>query len=63
MSSPTNCWATSVSMTAGATALTRTPRCAYSIASALVNPTTACLLATYVEVPCRVRRDPLRMPY
>jgi hypothetical protein len=41
----------SVSITAGATALTRRPCLAYSTAAALVSPTMACLLALYSARP------------
>src|ERR1700676_5200329 len=48
---PVNRFSISVSTGPGATALTRTPNSAPSRAAAFVNPSTACLLAVYMEAP------------
>src|ERR1700730_1588343 len=45
----------SVSTGPGATALTRTPAPAPSSAAAFVRPSTACLLATYIDAPAAPR--------
>src|SRR4051812_21486672 len=48
---PVNRSSIPVSIGPGATALTRTPNAAASSAADLVSPSTACLLATYIEAP------------
>ncbi len=48
---PVNLFSIPVSTGPGATALTRTPNGAASSAAACVMPSTACLLATYIDAP------------